>query len=394
MSDKVCNCAKERANILKKARCIVVKVGSAVLTDPEGLNLKIMRSLAKQIAELMEDKSTQRQIVLVSSGSVSAGKSVLKLNNKEELANYSRIKPAIAAVGQSLLMQAWNDAFAPWKILTGQVLLTREDLRSRSRFQTAAVTFSEMLSFGVLPIVNENDTVSVSGLKFGDNDFLASLLVNLVEADLFINLTSAPGVLDSNPQENPHAQVMKCISDIAQIKLEGLCGEKTEMGSGGMFSKLLAARRISQIGVPTLILPGREENILINSFENRDSSIESGTWISASKKYVPRRKFWLAYQSEPTGEVELDRGAANALLYEGRSLLPGGIKNVAGTFDKGALLRVVYNNENLGVGFTNYSSDDLVKIAGLKRHEVAAILGQAKYPDVIHRDNLLLDAAI
>lgn len=377
-----------RLQAVANAKTVIVKVGSAVLTNEDGLDLEALNSLAAQIARLM---AGGRRLILVSSGSVAAGRAALRMRGKLEFANYDRAKHAIAAIGQSLLMRAWNDAFAPYKILTGQVLLTRDDLRVRSRFQIAAATFSELLEWGVLPIVNENDTVSVSGLKFGDNDFLASLLVNLVEADLFINLTSAPGVYDSSPDKNPDAKVMECVEDIAGLDIDALCGEKTVLGSGGMRSKLLAARRVAQLGVPTLILPGRQPAMIENAINGRDFS---GTWIHASQKSIPRRKFWLAYQSEPSGIVEVDQGAARALLTQGRSLLPGGIHSVKGQFEKGSLIRVVYNGHSLGVGFSNYSSVDLEKIRGLKRHEVAAILGNAKYPDVIHRDNLLLDASI
>ncbi len=392
----------DRLECLRNARIVVLKIGSAVLAGGSDLNFAVLESLAAQIAAIRIQACGEsghdftRQVIVVSSGAVAAGKKALAGAGICDFANYDRARPAIAAVGQSLLMHAWNRAFAPHGIITSQVLLTRDDLRSRKRFQTAAGTFAAMLSWGVVPVVNENDTVSVSGLKFGDNDCLASLLVNLVEADMFINLTSAPGVLNADPQANPDALVLESIEEIARLDIDALCGCKSELGSGGMHSKLLAARRVSQLGVPTIILPGREKDILLRAFgllPQADASCP-GTWICADKKSIPRRKFWLAYQSEPAGTVEIDDGAARALLYNGSSLLPGGITSVTGEFEKGALLRVCHSGHNLGVGFSNYDADDLAKIRGLKRHEVAAILGQARYPDVIHRDNLLLDAAI
>lgn len=390
------NADNSRLEPLKGVKTIIVKVGSAVLTDEQGLNLPVMNSLAGQLAALsLYSPPLSPKIVLVSSGSIAAGKAVMAKAGKTDFPSYGKSRHALAAIGQSILMRAWNEAFAPWNMVTGQVLLTRDDLRSRGRFQTAAATFSEMLSWKVLPIVNENDTVSVSGLKFGDNDSLASLLINLVEADLFINLTSAPGVLAANPANNPDCEVIDIIDSIGTLDIDALCGEKTRLGSGGMAAKLLAARRVSQLGVPTLILPGREPDVLVRALGIRNGNPEKlGTWVNASQKSVSRRKFWLAYQSEPAGAVEIDSGAATALLHQGRSLLPGGIMRVSGEFDKGALVRVTHQGENLGVGFCNYSSIDLQKIKGLKRHEVAAILGIAQYPDVIHRDNLLLDAAI
>lgn len=386
-------------SLMAVAKILVIKVGSAVLTDASGLDIKILESLARQIAslagvrigdDLRLTRDVSRKIVLVSSGAVAAGKRALAGQDITRFTVYERARHGIAAVGQSLLMHAWNEAFSRWGILAGQVLLTREDLRSRPRFQTVAATFAEMLNWGVIPIVNENDTVTAGGEKFGDNDFLASLLVNLVESDLFVNLTSAPGVFDSDPGINSKAAVLDRIENIASLDLEAMCGAKTESGSGGMRSKLLAARRIARIGVPTLILPGREPDVLLKALAGK----ASGTCVLAAEKSISRRKFWLAYQSEPTGVIEIDDGAARALLSEGGSLLPGGITHVAGEFEKGSLLRVKYRDKNLGVGFSNYSSADLGRIAGLKRHEVAAILGVARYPDAIHRDNLLLDAAI
>lgn len=381
----------DKKEILSRSKVILIKVGSAVLADPEGLNEYIVNSLANQICQIRSygQGEKNKKIVLVSSGAVAAGKAILKEHGKTEFINYQQAKQAIAAIGQSGLMRAWSRAFAQYNIMVGQILLTREDLRSRSRFHLAANTFSELLDWGVIPIVNENDSVSATGLQFGDNDCLASLLVNLIEADLFINLTSAKGVLEANPEENPKAKILNQIEDINKLDIDFLCGCKSEMGSGGMHSKLLAARRVAQLGVPTLILPGREKDILLKAFDT-----DAGTWVNAEGKNVSRRKFWLAYQSEPSGSVEVDEGAANALLNEGRSLLPGGVLSLSGTFKKGDLLRVKFQGKNIGVGFSNYSDAELHKICGLKRHEVAAILGKAKYPDVIHRDNLLIDAAL
>lgn len=389
---------KSRLEVFCRAKTILVKVGSAVLADSNGLDATVLTSLAYQIAQIRSmpmgrtsSSEEKRKIILVSSGAVAAGKGILKAQGKTTFGNYKKAKQALAAIGQCELMRSWNEAFGKCGITVGQILLTREDLRSRDRFHMAANTFSELLGWNIIPVVNENDSVSATGLQFGDNDCLSSLLVNLVEADLFINLTSAKGVFSANPEEEATAEIMSFINNIDQVDIDSLCGCKTELGSGGMHSKLLAARRVAQLGVPTLILPGREKDVLIDVFSGKSNA---GTWIAAEEKIVPRRKFWLAYQSEPAGSVEVDAGAANALLEMGRSLLPGGVKKIMGEFDKGDLVRVKFEGRNLGVGFSNYNSRDLNRICGLKRHEVAAILGKAKYPDVIHRDNLLIDAAV
>lgn len=402
-----------RIKAIAEARTIIVKVGSAVLTTSEGLDRPVIESIAGQIAGIRklalqkEGRLLPRRIVLVSSGAVAAGRAALENSGVDLLNLQPRAKHAIAAVGQGLLMQAWNSAFMPHDLLAGQVLLTREDLGARHRFRFASETFSQMLRWGVVPIVNENDTVSVLGLKFGDNDYLASLLVNLVSANLFVNLTSASGVMDGNPDRNPDARPMRYLENIRSLDLDELCGAGTSCGSGGMHSKLLAARRVAQLGVPTIVLPGRVPDILLKTFETacamagksenemaQAENVDLGTWISASANGIPRRKFWLAYQSAPAGIVEIDDGAATAVRHKGGSLLPGGIRRVDGDFDSGALLLVCHGGQTLGVGFSNYSSFDLKRIAGLKRHEIAAILGLARYPDVIHRDNMLLDATI
>ncbi len=392
---------QERAQVLAHARVVVIKVGSAVLTDAQGLSETVLEGLAGQLVRLAaptERLPDGRRLVLVSSGAVAAGRTVLAARGRQVDATGLAARQAAAAVGQGRLMQAWDTVFHVHGVPTAQVLLTRDDLRSRQRFLNARNTFAELLQWRVLPIVNENDTVSVSELKFGDNDCLASLLVNLTGADLFINLTSAPGVLAADPQREPDAPVMEHIDDVAALDLGRLCGGKTSAGTGGMYSKLLAARRAAQIGVPTLILPGRAPDVLSHAFApaGADSGAAplAGTWVRPAGHAIPRRKFWLAYQSEPAGGVSVDAGAAQALLRKGGSLLPGGVRQVEGAFQKGALVRVLHEGRSLGVGLSNYSAADLKKIMGLRRHEVAAILGDAHYPEVIHRDNLLLDAAV
>ena len=403
---------QERARVLAQARVVVVKVGSAVLTDADGLSVPVLENLAAQLAGLRnllpesaagnEGGTQARRLVLVSSGAVAAGRAALSSRGHTVETTGLAARQAAAAVGQGQLMQAWDKVFLAHRMPTAQVLLTRDDLRARQRFLNARNTFAELLEWGVLPIVNENDTVSISELKFGDNDCLASLLVNLTGADLFINLTSASGVLAADPQKNPHAPILDHIDDVAALDLGQLCGGKTSVGTGGMYSKLLAARRAAQIGVPTLILPGREPHVITRAFAacgvcdapEGHAPFTGGTWVCPAQHAIPRRKFWLAYQSDPAGSVHVDAGAARALLHKGGSLLPGGVFRVEGSFQQGALVRVLHDGQSIGVGLSNYSASDLKKIMGLKRHEVAAILGDAHYPEVIHRDNLLLDAAV
>ncbi|MBR3664214.1 MAG: glutamate 5-kinase [Desulfovibrio sp.] len=390
MDDSKESWRQERALVLKEAHCIVFKVGSAVLTNTQGLDNEVISHLAAQMADIWKAR-LGRRIVLVTSAAVAAGRSVLrKLGQDAEKTGLSA-RQAIAAIGQCQLMQAWDEAFTAHGLATAQVLLTREDLRVRQHFLNVRNTFAELMDWGILPIVNENDTVSVQELKFGDNDNLSSLLANLVHADLVVNLTQAPGVKASDPQKNPEAPVLEHIADIASLDITKICGSKSNVGTGGMYSKLKAARRTAQIGVPTLILPGRQKDILTLAFHGQSGL---GTYIQPNRDIVSRRKYWLAYQTDPCGILFVDQGAASALLHDGRSLLPGGICRVEGNFQEGALVAIRKDDEEIGVGLSNYSSQQIARIMGLKRHEVAAILGDAHYPDVIHRDNLLLHAVV
>ncbi len=261
---------------LENAKCIIIKVGSAVLTDENGLSYPVLENLVKQIACLHK---MGKKVCLVSSGAVAAGKKVLGASHKiEGLAG----KQGAAAIGQGRLMHEYEVLFQKHGILCAQVLLTRDDLRSRERFLNAKNTFQQLLQWDVVPVVNENDTVVIHELKFGDNDALASLLCNIVEADLSINLTSTKGVLAKNPLKYPHEQIeiMDCIENIQDLNLDELCGGKTSVGTGGMYSKLLSARRSAQLGVATFIIPGKEPDIILRALQGE----KIGTWICPTKE--------------------------------------------------------------------------------------------------------------
>ncbi|NJB68918.1 glutamate 5-kinase [Desulfobaculum xiamenense] len=373
----------ERTRVLSEAKRVVVKVGSAVLTGEDGLDLRVVNRLADQLATL-HDRGLD--IVLVSSGAVAAGRKVLHA----EITGLPA-RQAASAVGQSRLMHAYDEAFARYGKVSAQILLTRDDLRSRSRFLNALNTFRTLLDWKAIPVVNENDTVAVQELKFGDNDSLGSLVVNLVQADLFVNLTSASGVYDANPDKDPEARCLECIENISCLDLDTTCDGKTSVGTGGMYSKLLAARRVAQLGVPTLIVSGRERYVLDRVF----SGEPIGTWVVPEAHPISRRKFWLAYNKTPSGSVVVDPGAAKALTTQGKSLLPAGIDSVDGNFGPGALVFIKdESGDTLGVGLSNYDSADLRRITGRRSGDIADILGDCPYPEAIHRDNMLLDAAV
>ncbi|GAU07734.1 glutamate 5-kinase [Desulfoplanes formicivorans] len=379
------DCQKARRDVLTHAKRVVIKVGSAVLTGSNGLDLRVVNRLADQMAGL-HDKGID--LVLVSSGAVAAGCRVMgSCHARQDLA----YKQATSAIGQSRLMHFYDEAFARYDTVTAQVLLTRADLQDRERFLNARNTLSMLLGWRVIPIVNENDTVAVHELKFGDNDALAALILNAVEADLFINLTSADGVFTDNPLENPDACFLPYIEDIASMPLANICRGKTGSGTGGMYSKLLAARRAAQLGVPTLILSGKTRFGLEKVFAGE----ELGTWIMPEARSISRRKFWMAYNLDPGGTIVIDQGAVCALTDHGKSLLPAGIADVQGDFGMGDMVRIEdVSGRSIGVGVTNYTAEELRRIKGRNTSEIETILGHASYPETIHRDNMLLDAAI
>jgi len=368
---------------LDKARRIVVKAGSAVLTSGSGVDMAMVASLAKDIAELHKQG---KEVLLVTSGAVAAGRAVIR----SDLAGLPD-RQAASAIGQSRLMHAYDQAFGEFGITTAQLLLTRDDLEGRERYLNVRNTLRKLLDWRCVPVVNENDTVAVQELVYGDNDCLSSLLVGVVGADLFVNLTSAKGVFTQNPSENPSAVCHACLDGIAGLDLETMCKGKTDSGTGGMHSKLLAARRAAQLGVPTLIVAGREPDRLSRTFAGEDL----GTWVAPEGRAISFRKFWLAYTSEPRGGLWVDQGAASALREGGKSLLPAGIVRVEGDFDKGAIVRILdFQAQTVGVGLANYCSEDMKKIMGLKSQKIEQVLGLAPYPEAVHRDNMVLDAAL
>ncbi len=377
-----------RQDLLKNCRLIVVKVGSAVLTHRDGtIDIRIITRLVDQLSAIHDEG---KKIILVSSGAVAVGRAYLHFPSNIQLPLWK--KQAAAAVGQSRLMHLYDEAFEKYNKITAQILLTKDDLRNRHRFLNARNTFFSLLEEGAIPIVNENDTVVVEELKFGDNDFLATLILNLVEADLFINLTSAKGVFTSNPDINPSAKKINVISDIGKMDISSMCEGKTNQGSGGMYSKLLAAKRAAQLGVPTLIVSGKIPFVLEKVFSGEDH----GTWILPSSHTISRRKFWFAYNLEPQGEIVIDTGAKNALLFKGKSLLPAGIVEVRGNFPAHSLVKIIGEDKTpLGVGISNFGDRELSLIKGKKTFELASILGESEFPEeVIHRDNMLLDAIL
>jgi len=380
----------DRSELLKNIRRLVVKVGSAVLTTGEGLNPDAITRLSDQLSALMDQGI---DVVLVSSGAVAAGRQRICERTSQCGKDYGDMasRQAASAVGQGRLMHDYDEAFARHGKVTAQVLLTRSGLKLRERFLNARNTLERLLEWKVIPIINENDTVSTKELEFGDNDTLGAMCLGLIGADLFINLTSADGVYDRNPDSHPGAKPIPVIDNIGCIDIEAMCDGKTNVGTGGMYSKLRAARRAAQLGVPTLIVSGKGQFDILSVLNGE----ERGTLVLPEDRTVSSKKFWLAYHDNPSGTIVVDKGAANALLTKGKSLLPIGISKIEGCFDRGALVFIkTLENDELGVGLTNFSSNELERIKGKRTDELAGILGPVSFDEAVHRDNMLLDAAI
>ncbi len=362
-------------------RRIVVKVGSNVLTCPQGLNLPVIDALSQQIIQL--ERSGQ-EVILVSSGAMAAGVRKLAIERRPEAIP---ARQAVAAVGQAGLMLSWEKALARHQKKVAQMLLTAEDMTSRKRYLNARNTLNTLLDWGVLPIINENDTIMVDEIRFGDNDNLAAVITLLMDADILINLTDIDGLYDRDPRAHKDAQLLAEIGTIGR-EIERYAGDiPGALGTGGMRSKIKAARKITAAGIPMIIANGKKANVLADIFDGRPT----GTFFKPKTERLSSRKCWLAFSLKPKGVIRIDAGAARALTTGGKSLLPSGIAAVSGQFNVGDPVQFAGpDGQVLGNGLVNYSAGDIDKIKGLRSSDIAGCLGEKPYDEVIHRDNLVL----
>jgi glutamate 5-kinase len=367
---------------LGKAKRWVVKVGSSLVTAKgAGLDRAAIAAWAAQIAALRKDG---REVVLVSSGAVAEGMARLGLKKRPAVLNELQ---ATAAVGQMGLVQAWESAFQQHGLHTAQVLLTHEDVSDRDRYLNSRGTLKALLEFGVVPVVNENDTVATDEIRLGDNDTLAALAVNLVEAEVLVILTDQDGLFDSDPRQNPQAQLIG-EADLSDAKLEAMAGEgRGELGRGGMRTKLIAARWAARSGAATVIAHGRVEAAL-----NKVAAGEAiGTLLKPAQGVMAARKRWIAGQLQVRGRVHLDAGAVTVLREKGKSLLPVGVKKVEGDFSRGDLVQCLDpDGREVARGLINYDAAESRRIVGLPSAKVQEALGYPGVPELIHRDNLVL----
>jgi len=371
-----------RKPFLSNIKRVVIKVGSYILASPDHtLNTEMIRNLVFQVAAL---KDKGMEIIIVSSGAIAAGIRQLGLPSVPQSMPK---KQAAAAVGQSILIWEYERNFQEAGHQVAQVLLTHDDLANRHRFLNAKNTLGELLSFGVIPIINENDTVSVDEIKMGDNDLLSATVATMAQAQLLIVVSDVEGLYTGDPTMDEGARLLSEVEDITP-EIEQAAGLPTsDVGSGGMATKVQAAKSAGLMGIPTIIVSGRQPNVIRRALEGD----KVGTFFLPDKDRLAARKHWLRYTLKPKGSITVDEGAMQAITKRGKSLLPSGIVKVEGRFEYGDAVSLQgLNGKEIGRGLSNYTLDELRKIQGHHTKDIEALLGYKYYDEVVHRDNLVL----
>jgi len=368
--------------LVKNAKRIVVKIGTKVLTEADNrLSYPTLKNIVQQVSRTVDH---QREFIIVSSGAIALGLGRMGLQSRPEEMD---LLQAAAAMGQSRLMHAYETEFEITGHETAQILLTQEDIQSRRRYLNIRNTIFALWAAGAIPIVNENDTVSFSEIRFGDNDILAAHLSNMIDADLLLILTDTDGVYDMNPKDGADAKVIREISRITPELFEGTWGKGSTFSSGGMASKLKAAEIATKSGVGVIIANGK--NIDLDAIFRGE---EIGTFFIPSEKRLRGRKKWIAFNPKVGGVIIIDKGGERAIVVEKKSLLPAGVKGVIGNFKIGS--NVSIQNEDgkeIARGLSNFSSDELRRIMGLNTWRIPEVLGTSTYFDeVVHRDNMVI----
>lgn len=368
--------------VLGRCRRAVVKIGSGILSSSEGIEEGRIKGLVRDLADLHEQG---KEIVVVSSGAVASGMTRLGLKERPKTIPE---KQALAAVGQIKLMALYEKHFSRFEKNVAQVLLTQADLANRQRYLNAKHTFQTLLDLSIVPVVNENDTVAVDEMKFGDNDHLSALVATLVEADLLVILSDVAGVYDRDPRLDDGAELIPVIDNIKAVKNKLVGKSQSLFGTGGIATKLGAAEKAAAAGIPTLIANGLEPGILRKIFDPKE---DCGSWIFPDENRLATRKHWIAYNLKPAGDIVVDDGAVEALMNKGRSLLPSGLKHIHGSFGVGECVRCLdATGREFARGLVNYSAQELERIKGLHTSKIEKVLGYKAYDEIIHRDDLVL----
>ena len=373
---------KNRKKLLNKVKRVVIKVGSNVLTaGGDDLEKGVFGNLAKCISILKEEGY---EVVIVSSGAIAAGRKNLGC---VDMPRSIPQKQASAAIGQARLMWNYEGCFNKYKQKTAQVLLTRDDLSCRRRFLNARNTLFALFQCGIIPIINENDSVVVEEIKFGDNDILSALVTNLVDADLLLILTDRDGLCEKDPQQYKNANLIKVVEEINR-DIEALAkGCTSNVGTGGMISKIDAAKKTAIFGIPTIIVNGRVKDIISRVLRGE----EVGTLFLPRKSKLSSRKHWIAFNLKAKGTLIVDDGAKKAIVERGKSLLSSGLVEVEGSFNFGDAVKCMdTKGEEFARGLVNYRSEEMMKLKGMHSREIEKILGYKYYDEIIHRDDLVV----
>lgn len=382
MSPESPSAGKSDRRVVRSAQRWVVKIGSSLVTDGgKGIDPEAIARWAAQIASL---RAEGREVILVSSGAIAEGMKRLGWATRPHEIHELQ---AAAAVGQMGLAQAYESGFSKWKLKTAQILLTHEDIADRTRYLNARSTINTLLQYGVVPIINENDTVVTDEIKLGDNDTLAALVTNLIEADVLVILTDQEGLFTADPRKDPSAALIDQgrAFDPALEAMAG--GAGTGIGTGGMVTKVRAAQRAARSGAATLIASGREEEIL----PRLAAGDVVGSCLVADVAPIAAKKQWLADQLQLRGRLLLDAGAVKVLLDDGKSLLPIGVVGVEGEFERGDVVACLSpDGQEIARGLVNYGASDARRIARKPTADIEAILGFVEETELIHRDNLIL----
>lgn len=370
-----------RKALLAHVKRVVIKIGSGVISTDAGLEDERVAAISADICRLLD---RGLEVIVVSSGAISAGKGQLGITGRPQTIPQ---KQAAAAIGQTQIILKYKETFQISNYNVAQVLLTRDDLSNRRRYLNARNTVMTLLEYGVTPIVNENDTVVVEEIRFGDNDNLSALVTSLVEADLLIILSDVDGLYDQDPADNPQAEFLSLVERVTPA-IDAMAGKsRGNLGVGGMNSKLKAVKRAALSGVGTLIANGRTLNILSRIF----SGEEIGTYFLPAQSKLTAKKHWIAFSKKPRGKLLIDEGGQRAVIKQGKSLLPSGICGVDGSFERGDAVRLCNRDgEEFARGVISYSLAEMLQIMGKQSSEIENILGYKYRDEVVCRDNLVL----
>ena len=370
-----------RSALLSHVKRVVVKIGSGVISNAAGLETERIAALSADVCHLLD---RGLEVVIVSSGAVAAGKGLLGIVGRPQTIPQ---KQAAAAIGQTRIIRGYRETFQDHNYNVAQVLLTRDDLSNRRRYLNARNTVMTLLEYGVTPIVNENDTVVVEEIRFGDNDNLSALVTNLVEADLLIILSDVDGLFDKDPTSHPDAELIPIVERVTPA-IEALGGKsRGVLGTGGMGTKLKAAKKAALSGVGTLIVNGRSKHILARIFDGEDV----GTYVLPAQSKLTAKKHWIAFSKKPRGKLLIDEGGQAAVVKHGKSLLPSGICGVDGGFERGDAVRLCdRDGHEFARGVISYSLTEVLQIMGKQCAEIEKILGYKYRDEVVCRDDLVL----